>query len=62
MVYLVKLATRAQRDLARLYRQIDVDNSDLALRWYRVLERQKQVEVLHLRLGARRRLKESDVA
>ena len=61
MVYLVKLATRAQRDLARLYRQIDADNSDLALKWYRVLERQKQVEVLHLRHGARRRLKESDV-
>ena len=62
MLYLVKLATRAQRDLARLYRQIDADNSDLALKWYRVLERRKQVEVLHLRHGARRRLKESDVA
>ena len=61
MAYLVNITTRAQRDLARLYRQIDADNSDLALKWYRVLERQKQVEVLHLRHGARRRLKESDV-
>jgi len=97
MAYLVKITTRAQRDLARLYRQIDADNSDLALKWYRglkeailsleaqpnrcpvtpenhklmhllygnkpnvyraiyrVLERPKQVEVLHLRHGARRR-------
>jgi plasmid stabilization system protein ParE len=29
---------------------------------YRVLEKQKQVEVLHIRHGARRRLNESDVA
>lgn len=29
---------------------------------YRVLEKQKQVEVLHIRHGARRRLKGSDVA
>jgi hypothetical protein len=61
MAYLVNITARAQRDLARLYRQIDADNSDLALKWYRVLERQIQVEVLHLRHGARRRFKESDV-
>jgi plasmid stabilization system protein ParE len=29
---------------------------------YRVLEKQKQVEVLHIRHGARRRFKASDVA
>lgn len=29
---------------------------------FRVLEKQKQVEVLHLRHGARRRFKDSDVA
>jgi len=29
---------------------------------YRVLERQKQVEVLHIRHGARRRLKSPDIA
>ena len=29
---------------------------------YRVLEKQKQVEVLHIRHGARRRFKGSDVA
>jgi toxin ParE1/3/4 len=104
MAYLVNMTTRAQRDLARLYRQIDADNSDAALKWYRglkeailsleeqpnrcpatpendklrhllygnkphvyraiyrVLEKQKQVEVLHLRHGARRGFKESDVA
>ena len=28
---------------------------------YRVLEKQKQVQVLHIRHGARQRLKESDV-
>jgi toxin ParE1/3/4 len=29
---------------------------------YRVLEKQKQVEVLHIRHGARRKFKETDVA
>jgi ParE toxin of type II toxin-antitoxin system, parDE len=38
MAYLVNITTRAQRDLARLYRQIDVANSDLALKWYRGLK------------------------
>ncbi len=104
MAYLVNITTRAQRDLGRLYLQINADNSDAALKWYcgikeailsleehpnrcpvtpesdklrhllygnkphvdraiyRVLVKQKQVEVLHLRHGARRRFKESDVA
>src|ERR1700733_3147983 len=96
MAYLVNITTRARRDLARLYREINADNSGAALKWYRglkeailsleeqpnrcpvtpesdklrhllygnkphvcraiyrVLEKQKQVEVLHLRHGARR--------
>ena len=103
MAYVVNIASRAQRDLARLYRQIDAGNSDAALKWYRglkesilsleeqpnrcpvtpendklrhllhgnkphlyraiyrVLEKQKQVEVLHIRHGARRRFKGFDV-
>jgi|SRR5665213_3582030 len=103
MAYLVNITSRAQRDLAQLYRQINVENSDAALKWYRglkgeilsleeqpnrcpvtpendklrhllygnkphiyraiyrVLEKQKQVDVLHIRHGARRRFKGSDV-
>jgi plasmid stabilization system protein ParE len=103
MAYLVNVTTRAQRDLAQLYRQIHADSSDAALKWYRglkeailsleeqpnrcavtpendklrhllygnksiyraiyrVLEKQKRVEVLHLRHGARRRFEKPDVA
>jgi toxin ParE1/3/4 len=103
MAYLVNLTSRAQRDLAHVYRAIDAEQSDAALIWYRalrhailsleehpnrcpvtpendklrhllyghkphiyraiyrVLEKQKQVEVLHIRHGARRRFKGSDV-
>ncbi len=103
MAFVVNITTRAQRDLARLYRQINADNSGAALKWYRglkaailsleeqpnrcpatpesdklshllygnqphvyraiyrVFEKQKQVEVLHLRHGARRRFREADV-
>lgn len=102
MAYLVSLTARAERDLARLYAQIDAEESDAALKWYRglkeailslelqpnrcpvtpesdkfrqllygdkphvyrviyrVLEKQKQVEVLHIRHGARRRFKGAD--
>jgi plasmid stabilization system protein ParE len=98
MAYLVKIATRAERDLAQLYEDSDAGHSGAALKWYRglkdailsleerpnrcpvtpetdrlrhllygqrphvyrvifrVLETQKQVEVLHIRHGARRRL------
>jgi plasmid stabilization system protein ParE len=104
MAYLVNIAARAERDLARLYEEIDAGHSGTALKWYRglkdailsleeqpnrcpatpeknqfrhllyghrphvyrviyrVLERQKRVEVLHIRPGARRRLKASDLA
>jgi len=103
MAYLIKLTARAERDLARLYMEINAEHSDTAHKWYRefkdvilsleeqphrcpvtpesgkfrhlmygnkphiyraiyrVLEKQKQVEVLHIRHGARRRFKESDV-
>jgi plasmid stabilization system protein ParE len=96
MAYLVKLSSRAQRDLAHLYREINAADSAAALQWYRgfkeailsleehpnrcppapengklrhllygskphvyraiyrVVEKQKQVEVLHIRHGARR--------
>jgi toxin ParE1/3/4 len=104
MVYLVSITSRAERDLAHLYREINADHSDAALKWYlglkeailtleaqpnrcpvtrrrdklrhqlyghnphtyrviyRVLENQKQVEVLHIRHGARRKLKTADLA
>jgi toxin ParE1/3/4 len=103
MVYLVNTTLHAERDLARLYRQVNADSSDTAMEWYlgikeailsleqqpnrcpitpkkdklrhllyghkphiyrviyRVLEKQKLVEVLHVRHGARRRLKPSDL-
>ncbi|HEY3741929.1 MAG TPA: type II toxin-antitoxin system RelE/ParE family toxin [Bryobacteraceae bacterium] len=104
MAYLVNITARAERDLALLYGEIDAQNSDAALKWYRgfkkailsleeqpnrcpatpesnemrhllygnkphiyraiyrVLEKQKEVEVLHIRHGARRTFKRSDVA
>ena len=104
MAYLVSITSRAERDLAHLYREINADYSGAALKWYlglkeailslevqpnrcpvthrrgklrhllyghnphtyrviyRVLENQKQVEVLHIRHGARRKLKTSDLA
>jgi toxin ParE1/3/4 len=103
MAYLVNLTSRAQRDLAHIYRAIDAEHSDAALIWYRglrqailsleehpnrcpvtpennklrhllygnkphiyraiyrVLEKQKQVEVLHIRHGAQRRFRGSDI-
>lgn len=103
MTYLVNLTSRAQRDLARLYEDIDAEYSVTALQWYRgikqailslehrpnrcplvrmrdrlrhllyghkphiyrviyrVREKQKQVEVLHIRHGARRKLQASDL-
>jgi plasmid stabilization system protein ParE len=104
MAYVVNITSRAERDLAHLYRRINAEYSDLALKWYRglkeailslekqpnrcpvtrksdklrhlfyglkphiyrviyrVLEKQKLVEVLHIRHGARRKLKPSDLA
>ena len=104
MAYLVNVTTRAQRDLAYLYDEINAEHSAAALKWYqglkeailsleehpnrcpatredpalrqllyghkphifrviyRVLEKRKQVEVLHIRHGARRKFKGSDVA
>ena len=95
MAYLVNLTTRAERDLARLYEEINAEYSDAAHKWYqglkkailsleerpnrcpvarenaefrhllyghkphiyrvlyRVLERQKRVEVLHGRYHCR---------
>jgi plasmid stabilization system protein ParE len=103
MAYLVNITARAERNFARLYEEIDAENSDAALNWYtgfkkgvqslkrlpyrcpvtrekgqlrqllydgkphvyrviyRVLEKQKQVEVLHIRHGARRRFKAADL-
>jgi plasmid stabilization system protein ParE len=104
MAYLVRITSRAERDLAHLYGEINAEHSDGALKWYLglkeailslevqpnrcpvtrrrdklrhllyghnphtyrvihlVLENQKQVEVLHIRHGARRKLKTSDLA
>ncbi|MGD1098699.1 MAG: type II toxin-antitoxin system RelE/ParE family toxin [Bryobacteraceae bacterium] len=103
MAYLVNLTSRAARDLAHLYIEINARNSDAALTWYRgfkqailsleeqpyrcpvtpesdqlrhllyghkphiyraiyrVLEKQKQVDVLHIRHGARRRIERTDI-
>ena len=103
MAYAVSISSRAQRDLAELYEEINVAFSDAALRWYRglkqaivslelhpnrcrpirkrdklrqllyghkpnvyrviyrVQEKQKQVDVLHIRHGSRRKLKPSDL-
>jgi toxin ParE1/3/4 len=103
MAYLINITSRAERDLADLYGEINAEHSGAALKWYRglknsilsleeqpnrcpvtrkkdnlrhllyghkphiyrviyrVLERQKQVEVLHIRHGARRKLKSSDL-
>lgn len=104
MAYLVNISSRAQRDLAQIYRRINAGDSESALKWYRglrqailsleeqpnrcsvtpendklrhllygnkphiyraifrVLEKQKHVEVLHIRHGARRGFKGADVA
>jgi toxin ParE1/3/4 len=104
MAYLVKITSRAERDLAHMYEKINAERSDAALKWYwglkgailtleeqpnrcpltqkkdglrhllyghkpniyrvifRVVERQKSVEVLHIRHGARRKFKASELA
>jgi toxin ParE1/3/4 len=104
MAYVVNITSRAERDLAWLYEDINAGYSDAALKWYRglkraivsleehpnrcpvarkrgqlrhllyghkphvyrviyrVREKQKQVEVLHIRHGARRKPKASDLA
>jgi plasmid stabilization system protein ParE len=104
MAYLVKITSRAGRDLARLFQEINAEHSDAAFKWYwglkeailslqehpnrcpvtrkkgalrhllygrrphiyrvifRIMGKQKCVEVLHIRYGARRRLKPSDLA
>jgi toxin ParE1/3/4 len=104
MAYLVKITSRAGSDLAQLYKEINAEHSEAALKWYRglksavlslkekpdrcpvtrkkselrhflygrkpnvyrviyrVLDRQKCVEVLHIRHGARRKLKATDLA
>ncbi len=95
MAYLVRIAERAERDLAAIYAAINAEHSDAALRWflgldhavstlsenphrspftpesrnyrrllygkkphvyrviYRVLESKREVEILHVRHGAR---------
>ena len=103
MAYVVSITSRAERDLAHLYEEINAEYSEVAMKWYRglkkailsleeqpnrcpvtrkkgelrhllhgnnphiyrviyrVLERRKCVEVLHIRHGARRKLKASDL-
>lgn len=39
MAYLVNLSARAQRDLAQIYRRINADDSDSAVKWYRGLKK-----------------------
>jgi len=103
MAYLVNITLRAERDFVSLYQEINAEESDAALKWYRglkeaifsleehphrcavtpekaqfrhllygnephvyrviyrVLEKQKRVEVLHIRHGARQKFKASDI-
>ena len=103
MAYVVKITSRAERDLAHLFQQINAEHSEAASEWYwglkeailslqehpnrcpvtrkksdlrhllygrrqhvnrvifRILEKQKYVELLHIRHGARRKFKESDL-
>ena len=103
MAYLVRIAARAERDLASLYQQINAPDSVAARRWYqglkqammtladrpnrcpvtpekktlrqllygqkphlyrviyRVNSRRRQVDVLHIRHGARRKFRASDL-
>lgn len=99
MAYLVRTTSRAERDLAHLFDEVNAEHSEAALKWYRglkeailsleehpnrcpvarkkdklrhllyghkpniyrvifrVRERQRHVEVLHIRHGARRKFK-----
>jgi mRNA-degrading endonuclease RelE of RelBE toxin-antitoxin system len=101
--YLVDITSRAERDLAYLYEEINATHSEAAWKWYlelkeymlsleerpnrcpvtrenralrhllygqkphiyrviyHVLEKQKRVEVLHIRHGARRKFTASDL-
>jgi len=103
MAYLVKVTSRAERDLAALYEQIHASDSERSRQWYlgltesilglrempnrhsvtpenrglrsllyghkphifrvifRVLTKAREVEVLHVRHGARRRFRASDL-
>jgi plasmid stabilization system protein ParE len=103
MAYVVNIAVRAEREFASPYREINAEESDAALKWYRglkkavlsleelpnrcpltpekgqtrhllygnkphvyrvifrVVEKQKRVDVLHIRHGARDKLKASEV-
>ena len=103
MAYLVNISARAERDLAQIYRRINADDSNAALRWYRgfkqailsleeqpnrcpvtpensklrhllygnkphiyrpifrVMEKQKRVDILHVRHGARKKLQSADL-
>jgi toxin ParE1/3/4 len=103
MAYLVNITARAERDFASLYRKINAEESEAALKWYRglkepvlsleerpnrcpvtpekahlrhllygskshvyrvifhVVEKQKRVDVLSIRHGARDKLKTSEV-
>jgi toxin ParE1/3/4 len=104
MAYLVRIASRAERDLVSLYWEINAPNSATARQWYRGLKqailslaerpnrcpvtpenkrlrhllygerphlyrviyrvdgRRWQVDVLHIRHGARRKFRASDLA
>ena len=104
MAYLVRIASRAERDLVSLYEEINAPDSAAARRWYRGLKqailslaerpnrcpvtpenrrlrhllygekphlyrviyrvdgRRRQVDVLHIRHGARRKFRASDLA
>jgi toxin ParE1/3/4 len=103
MAYLIRITSRAQRDLAHLFDEIFAEHTEAALNWYRslkiailsleehpnrcpvvrkrdklrhllygsrpnvyrvifhVLTKQKLVEVIHIRHGARRKPKQSDL-
>ena len=51
---------RADRDLADVYNWIDAESSEDRL-FYRIAESSGQVEVLHIRHGAKDKLKREDL-
>ena len=76
MAYVVNITSRAGRDLDHLYGNINAEHSEAALKWYRGLKEailsleeypnrcpvtRKKDGLSHIRHGARRQFKASDV-
>ena len=53
MAYLIKITPRAERDLAHLYEDINVEHSDVALQWYTGLLNKPFLASMNIRTGVR---------